>query len=57
MDIQAIKKEIEFNSHIIATIINESESVRHDDVSDYTKESAAITAYEHICELVFGRGE
>lgn len=57
MDVNTITEEVKFNAHLIATIINECEEVQKSDESQHTKECAKITAYEHIIELIVGRGE
>ena len=57
MDTTIIEKELIFNAHRIAIIINECESIQKDDESRYTKEMAKQTAYDHIVALVVGRGE
>ena len=57
MDITALQEAIIFNAKEIAQAIDDCEYVQKDDVSAYTKEMAKQIAYDHIIELIVGRGE
>ena len=57
MDIQALTEAIIFNAREIAQEIDDCEWVQKNNVSDYTKEKAKITAYDDIVELIVGGGE
>ena len=56
-DIQTIMDALKFNAREIAQEIDDCECVQKDDVSAYTKEMAKQIAYDHIIELIVGRGE
>lgn len=58
MDIQALTEAIVFNAREIAQEIDDCEYVQKDDTeSRYTQKQAKVTAYDHIIELIVGRGE
>ena len=57
MDIQALTEAIIFNAREIAQEIDDCEWVQKDDASAYTKDMAKQIVYDHIIELIVGRGE
>ena len=59
MDTQAITEAIIFNAREIAQEIDDCEWVQSDECMDskYSKDMAKQIAYDHIIELVVGRGE
>jgi hypothetical protein len=56
MERQQIAESIRFNADEIAMIMDDAEWVQKNGTSEYQKECAQRSAYEHIAELIFGEG-
>lgn len=54
MDRTEIAESIRFNADEIAMIMDDAEWVQNNGTSEYQKECAQRSAYEHIAELIFG---
>lgn len=57
MDKYDIAEAITFNAEEIAQEIFDAEWIQKNGSSQYEKESAKQIAYDHIIELIVGRGE
>jgi len=56
MDRTQIAESIRFNADEIAMILDDAEWVQKNGTSEYQKECAQRSAYEHISDLIFGEG-